>query len=124
MFSTSSVEMAKTGLRAGRPPYRFAQPAPAPVGTPPLHVSDSRKLRKSSRPREDVEGVLARVLGDDPNYARKVARVRRYQRRLRSRLSEPSWQLYLRVEEAEVGRWAYAWERLVAWALERRRRSR
>jgi hypothetical protein len=68
--------------------------------------------------------VLARVLGDDAAYARKVARVRRYQRRLRGRLDAPSWQLYLHVEEAEIGRWTYALERVVERLRRPRRRSR
>jgi hypothetical protein len=68
--------------------------------------------------------VLARVLGEDPAYARKVARVRRYQRRLRGRLDVSSWHLYLQVEDAEIGRWTYALERVVDWLRGPGRRRR
>lgn len=92
-----------------------------------LRVADRQKPRRASpaapRPDEEVEAILARVLGTDRSYARQVARVRSCQRRLQQRLDAASWQAYLRLEEAEVGRWAYACERLVVWALERQRRA-
>jgi len=87
-------------------------------------VSDSRKKKQRAPLEGRVEQLIARVLRDDPSYARKVASVRRHQKRLRGRLSIPSWQLYLQLEEAEMGRWTHALDRVATWALAQRRRTR
>jgi hypothetical protein len=89
-----------------------------------VRVGDSRKLRRSASLAERTDRVFARVLGGDARYAAQVAQVRRYKRQLRARLSARSWQLFLEVEEAEIGRFTYALERVVDWAVTQRRRSR
>jgi hypothetical protein len=123
MFSPSPAPSAAFAAPTGSPVsprFRMVR-ASAPAL---LHLSDSRKQRREPPSTDGVERVLARVLGEDPAYARKVARVRRYQRRLRGRLDVPSWHLYLQVEDAEIGRWTYALERVVDWLSGPGRRRR
>ena len=60
---------------------------------------------------------MARILRADTTYARKVAAVRRYQKRLRGRLSPADWRLYLELEDAEIGRWSHALGKVALWAL-------
>jgi hypothetical protein len=88
-----------------------------------LKVSDSRKAR-ASRGEGRTERLVARLLRDDTAYARKVAAVRRHQKRLQGRLSAAGWLLYLQLEEAEVGRWSHALDRVVRWALANRPKAR
>jgi hypothetical protein len=87
-------------------------------------VSDSRKPRRAPLLEGRTERLIARLLQGDAAYALKVAAVRRYQGRLRGRLNGPSWQLYLQLEEAEIGRWSYALDRLARWALAKRPKPR
>jgi hypothetical protein len=121
MFSSAQTNSTPASAAAGGiSPHHFAlSEAPAL-----FRLADSRKQRRADPVADPVERVLTRALGDDPAYARKVALVRRYQRRLRGRLDAPSWQLYLQVEEAEIGRWTYALERVVDSLRRPRRRSR
>lgn len=94
---------------------------------PPLpqlwRVADGARRRAFSTPGDSGEQAAQRVLARDPTYAAKVKRVRRYQARLRRQLSAPAWQAYLQLEEAEIERWAYAFERVARWALGVRRRT-
>lgn len=97
-----------------------------------FRLSDSRKPRRAASAERASERsahdraarLIARLLADDRVYARKVARVRRYQARLRGRLLPASWRIYLQLEEAELGRWLHALERVAEWAVARRRRPR
>src|SRR5689334_1422944 len=93
-----------------------------------LKVSDSRRQQSAqARGRSEAEAraerLLSRILKPDEAYARKVAAVRRYQKRLQGRLSARDWQLYLKLEEAEIGRWLHALGRVTQWALTPRRRT-
>ncbi|HKY35752.1 MAG TPA: hypothetical protein VJN18_07435 [Polyangiaceae bacterium] len=119
MFSYTDVQSSEgpTGLERS-----LVRPT---VTTPSLwRIADSRKPRRSAALAERTDRVFARVLGGDERYAAKVALVRRYKRQLRAGLSARSWQLFLKLEEAEIGRFTYALERLVGWAVTQRKRSR
>jgi hypothetical protein len=88
-----------------------------------LTVADRRKLPRV-RESDPIVEMLGRVQRTDATYAAKVARVRRYQARLRSELSSRAWLLYLKLEEAEVDRWGYALDRVATWASRKRVRGR
>ena len=85
----------------------WAEPASAGV----LHVSDSRKS-SAYRRRERVERLIARLFAEDSEHRRHAQRIRARQLELRGALSVSAWQLYLLLEEAEVGRWTYVVDRL------------
>jgi hypothetical protein len=87
-------------------------------------VADGQKKRAARAGADADAGELAvaRLLSRDAAYAAKVKRVRRYQARLRARLSKRGWQAYLQLEEVELARWAHALERVARWAVSRRRR--
>jgi len=112
--------------------FSYSQPErqiPSPTrwslsGDRVLVVSDPNKRPATRKPNEQAERVVTRLLARDAAYAAKVARVRRYQARLRRQSSQPSWRLYLQLEEAEVGRWTHALERVVSWALAFRSKAR
>lgn len=85
-------------------------------------VADGQKKRAAPADADAGELAVARLLSRDAAYAAKVKRVRRYQARLRARLSKRSWQAYLQLEEVELARWSHALERVARWAVSRRRR--
>jgi hypothetical protein len=97
---------------------------PSPGADRVLMLSDPKKRSVSRKPSEQAERVVARLLARDAAYAAKVARVRRCQARLRGQSSPLSWRLYLQLEEAEVGRWTHALERVASWALASRSKAR
>jgi len=121
MFSTHAVL-----------PLNSREPAQEPTGlffkhlriSPLFKVSDSRKKRLQAPPDGAGERLIARILEKDPIYAVKVANVRERQRRLHSRLSQTAWRAYLELEEAEIGRWTHALDRVAQWALAKRARPR
>lgn len=86
-------------------------------------VADGQKKRAAAN-ADAGELAVARLLSRDAAYAAKVKRVRRYQARLRARLSKRGWQAYLQLEEVELARWAHALERVARWAVSRRRGRR
>jgi len=112
MFSSSAVPSRFSAF----PAIRFA---PVLEMARQVKVSDSRKAQ-ASRVEGRAERLVARLLRDDAAYARKVAAVRRHQKRLQGRLSAADWLLYLQLEEAEVGRWSHALDRVAQWALAKR----
>jgi hypothetical protein len=116
MFSSST---APRGLSA----FATIRFAPVLEMARSFKVSDSRKAR-ASRGEGRAERLVARLLRDDAAYARKVAAVRRHQKRLQGRLSAAGWLLYLQLEEAEVGRWSHALDRVAQWALGKRPNAR
>jgi hypothetical protein len=85
-------------------------------------VADGQKKRAALVGADAGELAVARLLSRDAAYSAKVKRVRRYQARLRARLSKRGWQAYLQLEEVELARWAHALERVARWAVSRRRR--
>lgn len=93
----------------------------------PFQVSDSRKRAQragaGTRAEARAERLVARILEADATYGRKVAAVRRAQKRLEGRLSAEDWQLYLELEEAEIGRWSHALSKVAKWALGSRRKG-
>jgi hypothetical protein len=97
---------------------------PSPGADQVLMLSDPNKRSVARKPNEQAERVVARLLARDAAYAAKVARVRRYQARLRGQSSQLGWRLYLQLEEAEVARWTHALERVAGWALAFRSKAR
>jgi hypothetical protein len=75
----------------------------------------------SSKP---LPALVESVLQGDSAHQRRLADVRRKQRALRILISHAGWRAYLALEEAEFERWAHAMDRVVRWALARRRRER
>jgi hypothetical protein len=116
MFSFSHV-----AVPTERPSRAWSRPLPADAV---LMVRDRKRPRSASQADEQAERVTTRLLARDAAYAAKVARVRRYQVRLRGQLSRRSWRIFLQLEEAEVERWTHALDRVVRWALVARKRRR
>lgn len=96
----------------------------SPASNGVLIVCDPRKPGRPRQADGQAERLATRLLARDATYAAKVTQVRRYQARLRGQLSARSWRLYLLLEEAEVGRWTYALERVANFAVTSRKRSR
>jgi hypothetical protein len=121
MFSTQAVLSVDHSEPAQRPTGLFFKHLRI---SPLFKVSDSRKKRLQAQPDGASERLIARILEKDPIYAVKVANVRDRQRRLRNRLSQTAWRAYLELEEAEIGRWTHALDRIAQWALAKRARPR
>jgi len=115
MFSYSQAEPSKMPSRTWLPP---------PATDRILVLSDPNKRRAARKVDEPAERLVSRLLARDAAYAAKVAQVRRYQTRLRGQLTQLDWRLYLKLEEAEVGRWTHALERVARWALAFKSRAR
>jgi len=90
----------------------------------PLRLCDSRKKRHPTASDEQLESLITGILGEDLHHRRHSRRIRTRQQRLKRRVSEPAWKLYLLLEEAEVERLTYALDRLAERALATRRKPR
>jgi len=105
-------------------PYRIA---PVDLQADVLWVRDGRRGRKDCSPprsaRESLTVGSERLLRRDPAYRRYVRKVLERQRELRQSVEPAAWEVYLALEEAEVARWAYAFDVVMAWAFKRGRRS-
>jgi hypothetical protein len=89
-----------------------------------LRFYNSRKKRHPTASDEQLETLIAGILGEDLHHRRHSRRIRTRQARLKRRVSEPAWKLYLLLEEAEVERLTYALDRLAERALSTRRKPR
>jgi len=121
MFSTNGALHSARDMPADGPTASFFKYLRV---SPLFKVSDSRKKRLQAQPDGASERLIARILDNDPIYALKVASVRDRQRKLRRRLSPSAWRAYLELEEAEIGRWTHALDRVAQWALAKRSRAR
>lgn len=115
MFSYPPLVVALSGesVRAG---YMLAPG--------PLRFYDSRKKRHPTASVEQLEALIAGILGEDLQHRRHSRRIRTRQHQLRRRVSQTAWKLYLLLEEAEVERLTYALDRLAERALATRRKPR
>jgi hypothetical protein len=115
MFSYPPLGVARSGESAGAG-YMFD------AGR--LRFYDSRKRRRPNASAEQLEALIAGILSEDPQHRRHARQIRTRQHRLKRRVSQPAWKLYLLLEEAEVERLAYALDRLAERALIGRRKPR
>jgi hypothetical protein len=121
MFSTDAALHSARDMPAQWPTASLFQHLRV---SPLFKVSDSRKKRLQAPSDGASERLIARILDHDPIYALKVASVRDRQRKLRRRLTQTAWRAYLELEEAEIGRWTHALDRVAQWALAKRSRAR
>jgi hypothetical protein len=115
MFSYPPLRIARSGESA-RAGYVLSPG--------PLRFYDSRKKRHPTADDEQLESLIAGILGEDPQHQRHSRRICTRQERLKRRVSRPAWKLYLLLEEAEVERLTYALDRLAERALAARRKQR
>ncbi len=117
MFSISPARLESAAV-----PSRPLHYPPAEIATALLRVCDFRRARRPNPSVEEIESLIAKVLGDDLRRRRYSQRIRLLQGQLRHYVNGPTWRLYLSLEEAEVQRWTYMLDRLAEWTLTSRRR--